>query len=525
MQQLDILHKRNQFIFVMLLFTVTFHIFTPWLGFFNLSTANLIVCITISITLSFLYFLKVNPKVFQYCLIFGWHFFVLFLTYQSENIITLYSFLYFLIILSIYRSLCLNIIFSLIVVTESLIVLNFSHSIFKNSSGIDDFLFIFFLILVCCISLLQTFYVKYLWNRVEQTTIDREYNLISKEAYLNMFFEHAEDAIVVFNLDDTIITVNPAFERLYGWTKEESIGKTLPLVPPGNAEAAAERTKQLLMGQSLHLFETQDMRRDGTSIDVQISISPIYDPNGQMIAMSLISRDISYIKENERLVLQSEKLKLVGEMAAGVAHEIRNPMTVISGFVQMMNEGDSSPYHEYTKLMEKEIERIDLILSEFLVLSRPQANQFVPIHLGQTLAEVAHLFQYEFQQRNITLKINNDYDHIVILGNANQIKQIFINLFKNSMEAINDCGAITIELCKDLDENTVFISIKDTGYGIPPHVLDRIFEPFYTTKTKGTGLGMMIINKIIEDHRGTIQITSKQNVGTEILISFPIDLN
>ncbi len=525
MQQLDILHKRNQLVYITLIFSVLFHIFTPWLGFFNLPTSNLMVCITISISLSIIYFLKVNPKTFQYSLIFGWHFYVLFLTYHSENIITLYSFLYFLIILSIYRSISLNIFFSLIVIAESLFVLNFSHSPFKISSGIEEFLFIFFLILVCGVSLLQTYYVKYLWNRVEQSTIDREYNLISKEAYLNMFFEHAEDAIVVFNLDDTIITVNPAFERLYGWNKEESIGKILPLIPPGNAEVAAERTKQLLMGQSLQLFETQDMKRDGTLIDVQISISPIYDPNGQMIAISLISRDISYIKENEHLVLQNEKLKIVGEMAAGVAHEIRNPMTVISGFVQMMNDGDSSPYYEYTKLIQKEIEGIDLILSEFLVLSRPQANQFVSIYLGETLDEVAHLFQFEFQQRNITLKINNVFENAMIHGNANQIKQIFINLFKNSMEAINDCGTITIELCKDMDKNKVFIGIKDTGCGIPPHVLERIFEPFYTTKTKGTGLGMMIINKIIQDHHGTIKITSKQNVGTDILISFPIKPN
>ncbi|MEG0470956.1 MAG: PAS domain S-box protein [Solibacillus sp.] len=348
--------------------------------------------------------------------------------------------------------------------------------------------------------------------------------MTSKEAYLNMFFEQAGDAIAVFNLDESVITVNPAFERLYGWTKEESIGKKLPLVPPGNVEETAERTNRLLMGESIHLFETQDMKKDGTVFDAQISISPIYDPHGQMIAISLISRDISYIKENEHLILQSEKLKIVGELAAGVAHEIRNPMTVISGFVQMMNEEDSSPHQEYTKLIQKEVERIDLILSEFLVLSRPQANPFVPIHLGETLAEVVQFLQFEFQQRNITLKIDNTYDNVIINGNANQIKQAFINLFKNSMEAMDGCGTISIVLCKDSDENTVYISIKDTGSGIPPYILERIFEPFYTTKSKGTGLGMMIINKIIQDHNGTIQITSKQNVGTDILISFPIKL-
>lgn len=264
------------------------------------------------------------------------------------------------------------------------------------------------------------------------------------------------------------------------------------------------------------------MRKDGTFFDAQLSLSPILSPHGEIIGSSVISRDISYIKENENLILQSEKLKLVGELAAGVAHEIRNPMTVISGYVQMMNEDPNSPYYEYTKLIQNETERIELILSEFLVLSKPQANQYAPINLAEALSEVVQFLQYEFQSKAISLNIINEFLNITILGNKNQLKQVFINLFKNAIEAINEDGSITLQVCKSKDGKEIYIQMIDTGCGIPPHVLERIFEPFYTTKTKGTGLGMMIINKIVQDHQGSIQIKSKQHVGTEILLTFPI---
>ena len=358
---------------------------------------------------------------------------------------------------------------------------------------------------------------------MEKRALAREYDLNSKQAYLGLFFEQAEDAIAVFDLEDRVITVNPSFEKLYGWTKEESIGRSLPLVPPENIEAAKKRSHLLKQGQSYQLFETKDMRKDGTIFNAQISLSPIFNPDGAVIAASVISRDISYIKENEKLVRQSEKLKLVGELAAGVAHEIRNPMTVISGFVQMMNDDQDSPYYEYTKLIQKETERVELILSEFLVLSRPHATQFAPIHLATTLEEIAQFCKYELQHQSIEFKMTNRYQGIIIIGNENQIKQVFINLFRNAMEAMTTGGTLTVDVCPSDDHKEIYIGIKDTGCGIPPYVLERIFEPFYTTKTKGTGLGMMIINKIIQDHNGSINIRSQENIGTEILLSFPVN--
>ena len=472
-----------------------------------------------------MYYLKINPKIFQISLIICWQITILLVNLQSSNFITLYIFIYLIAILGLYQSVMINILNSIFSVLQIIFVINFSTIPFKGFDEYDNNIFILFLILICVINLLQTYYVKHIWKNVENVMLEREYELTSKEGYLHLFFEHAEDAIAVFDLEDRVITVNPAFEKLYGWTKEEAIGKVLPLVPPNNIEEARVRFDGLREGQSYTLIETRDMKKDGTIFDAQISLSPISNSHGEIIASSVIARDISYIKQTENLIIQSEKMKLFGELAAGVAHEIRNPMTVISGFVQMMNEDPSSPYYEYTKLIQNETERIELILSEFLVLSRPQVIQFSLFNLVDTLVEITQLFQFEFQQKDITLKITNPHKKAIIMGNENQIKQVFINLIKNAIEAIVENGTIHIELCKCDDKKSISITIKDTGCGIPPHVLNLIFEPFYTTKTRGTGLGMMIINKVIQDHQGTIQVTSKEKVGTEILLRLPMEQN
>ena len=238
-----------------------------------------------------------------------------------------------------------------------------------------------------------------------------------------------------------------------------------------------------------------------------------------MIASSVISRDISFMKEHEQLVLQSEKLRVVGEIAAGLAHEIRNPMTVISGFVQMMNADEKSPFKNYTELIQTEVERINLILSEFLVLSRPQKEEYTKFSINDVLDSIIDLYSLENEQCNITVSKKTNGIHAYINGSVNQIKQVFINVFKNAIEAIERDGKIDIELC--YDDRSVFIYIKDSGAGIPMHVLERIFEPFYTTKTKGTGLGMMVTKKIIQEHNGAIKIRSKEKIGTEVLIQLP----
>lgn len=520
MQQLEILHKRNLFIYFSMTIAFSIYFITIIAGIFEYSHYYPFVATASIALIGLLFFLKISPKVIRITLLCTWNFLIVFSILSNQQIIAFYWFLFFILMVSIYQSFIITLTASLGCSVQAAFILFFPFEpTYLPSSAVHE-MYIFFLLLIVLLGTIQLLYIRRFWKTVEHTHLERERRLSSTEAYLHLFFEQAEDAIAVFDLEEKTIEVNPAFERLYGWSRKECIGHSLPLIPSANSAAAKERINRLLKGESFHLLETQDMKKDGTVFDAQISLSPIYNEYDDIIAISVISRDISLIKEHERLVMQSEKLNLAGEIAAGVAHEIRNPMTVISGFAQMMASDKDSPYYSYTGTLQSEIERIDTIISNFLILSRPQAETYKRIDLLVILDEVIELFLLEFQSRQIHFSIDAQKQRTIINGNANQIKQVFINLFQNAIEAIDYEGKITLTLSNDDDH--LFIHLMDTGAGIPPHLLKRIFEPFYTTKSKGTGLGMMITNKIITEHMGSITLRSQEQVGTEISITFPL---
>ncbi len=519
MQQLEILHKRNLLIYYSLLVTITIYLITMGIGFFDYHYQFPLVSLFLMSFLGLLFYLKVKPNKLKWLLILSCNIIAVLLVIQCTHILSLFWFIYFLVLVSVYRLTIVNILLAFFTTIEVFVVVkgHFQHVLFEDNMLLPSYFF--FLILLCFIGLLQTIYLRKLWGRVEKKNMDKELELTKTEAYLNLFFNYAEDAIAVFDLENKIIEVNPAFEKLYGWTREECIGKKLELVPPQNKDSMLDRMNRLLQGERIHLLETQDMRKDGTLFDAQLSLAPIYNTYGEVIAVSVISRDVSYIKENERLILQSEKLKLAGEIAAGVAHEVRNPMTVISGFAQLINEDKNSPYHPYTDIIKSEIDRIDLIISEFLVLSRPAVDMQEMIDLQNILQDINTLFQLEFKNKNIVFETNVNVEETRMLGNRNQIKQVMINIIKNSMEAIVEKGTITASIHED--KQNIYFDVTDNGKGMPDHLVKRIFEPFFTTKTTGTGLGMMITNKIVQEHNGDIKIYSKENKGTKIEIRFP----
>lgn len=521
MFQLDLLHRRNMFMYFTYVFAIILYKIMIFANMFKHSFEvytyfTIFAIIMNSITI----FLKINPKFQLILLLLCWNVSIILLVTESNYLITFYWFIFYILLVTIYQSKLINFIVSIICVLEVVIILNFNNRSLFESIQNEITIHLYFLILLFITGFLQMSYIRFYWNKTEQSTLEREIELSSTEGYLKLFFEQAEDAIAVFGLDNKIISVNPAFERLYGWSKEESIGKSLPLVPPKYQKDALERTKSLFEGEKFRLIETEDMRKDGTYFDAQISLSPIYNKHGDLIATSVISRDISYIKKNEQLMMQSEKLKIAGEIAAGVAHEIRNPLTVISGFIQMMNVDEKSPNKPYMDIIHSEINRIELIVDEFLVLSKPEVTNLERIEVKQLLADIQHFFSLECEKRSIEMPIVLNNLDVAIKGNVNQIKQVFINLIKNAIEAIHENGQIKIELCAE--DDLLYIMIKDDGVGIPDDVLKRIFEPFYTTKSKGTGLGMMITNKIVTAHNGVIKIRSKVNEGTEIILRFPI---
>ncbi len=235
-------------------------------------------------------------------------------------------------------------------------------------------------------------------------------------------------------------------------------------------------------------------------------------------AVQVIIRDISDRKNAEELMIRSEKLSIAGQLAAGIAHEIRNPLTSIKGFLQLIKM-EATGNEQYYQIIFSELDRVELILSELLVLAKPTEIIFNEVDVKDILRDVVTLLDTQAILRNIQIHLNLPKEPTYITCDENQIKQVFINLIKNSIDSMTSGGNIYISIL--ISENSIVLNFKDEGCGIPDVILDRIGEPFYTTKEKGTGLGLMVSYKIIENHKGTINVNSKVNEGTTFIITLP----
>lgn len=447
--------------------------------------------------------------------------YVFLLNIESQSAVTIIYFILPIVVSALYNNTRPVIALGLLTFAE-IILLVFGFGIFERSASLHyvHLALIVFLSIVLVLTILHSLYFSRIWAQMEMQNQTMEQALLSKEGYLQLFFETAKDAIAVFDMQNRVIAINPAFETLYGWTPEDCMGKPLPIIPPENLTEALDRAQKVRNGESFSLVETVDMKKNGTRFSAQITLSPIFDHTGTVIATSVISRDITFQKESEKVIVQSEKLKLAGEIAAGVAHEIRNPLTVISGFVQMMDSAPAYPYQQYTKLIRSEIERINLIIGEFLVLAKPQASVPKKVSLRSTLTDLTALFGPEFNMRGIVFTQQWHDEDYFIEGEEHQLKQVFINVFKNAIEASHGQGKLCLTVEKS-DEGFVSVTLYDNGNGISPEILEKIFEPFYTTKSTGTGLGLIISQKIVQEHGGQFTIISEEGLGTEAKIILP----
>lgn len=247
---------------------------------------------------------------------------------------------------------------------------------------------------------------------------------------------------------------------------------------------------------------------------------PVFFDDGSRKALITIGRDITQQKLAEALLIKKEKLSVVGELAAGIAHEIRNPLTSIKGFVQLMKETDRSAVG-YANIMLDELERINGIVSEMLLLSKPESEHFRVFSLTEAAKYVMSLTSHEALLKNIDFLYDEQTNNASVYGNKNHLIQVLLNVFKNAIEAMDKPGNIYITIKTAQDEH-IFIEVRDEGVGISKDRLEHIGEPFFTLKEKGMGLGLTISSKIIHDHHGTLQIESEQKKGTIVKIRLPL---
>ncbi|WP_133376938.1 ATP-binding protein [Jeotgalibacillus sp. S-D1] len=247
---------------------------------------------------------------------------------------------------------------------------------------------------------------------------------------------------------------------------------------------------------------------------------PIFFKNGQRKALITIGRDISQQKIAEERLVRQEKLAVAGELAAGVAHEIKNPLTSLKGFVQLMREAPMLS-NENIGVMSSEIDRIHSIVEELLVLSKPRTRLEESFSIHAAIEYVLNLMKHQAMDKDVTLhfeKAEAEFD--LVLGDRNQLVQVIINLVKNGIEAMNEGGRLTIRSRNQ--KSFIEVSIEDKGTGISNVDLEQLGQPFFTTKPKGMGLGITICHKIIHEHRGQLTFRSELNKGTTVQIKLPL---
>ncbi|WP_281885437.1 ATP-binding protein [Paenibacillus sp. YYML68] len=328
-------------------------------------------------------------------------------------------------------------------------------------------------------------------------------------------FVHNPDPICSLNLNGLITSVNPAMIAVTGYTEKDLLHKTIgTLILPEHYPQWYNFFHDTIQGATPQ-YELAFQHKQGKRIELSVHSFPIY-VGKQIAGIYMIGQDISERKRAEEMLIRSEKLSIVGQLAAGVAHEIRNPLTSLKGFVQLMQTRVQG-FDHYFNIMKEELDRINFIVSEFLVIAKPQSIAYEPSNAESIVLSTVMLLGGQAAGRNVEIEVDTEPNLPPIICNENQIKQVFINVLNNSIDSMNEGGTIRIEL-RRLDDRRVLLRFMDEGCGIPEDRLPKLGEPFYTTKEKGTGLGLMVTFRIIEDHGGEMKIYSQVGVGTTVEI-------
>lgn len=253
------------------------------------------------------------------------------------------------------------------------------------------------------------------------------------------------------------------------------------------------------------------------------STSPLTNSyTGEILGAVLVIQDITELERLRTELVNVERLSLVGQMAASITHEIRNPMAVVRGFLQLMKEKSPDSLDHYYRIVMEELDRANGIINDFLSLAQNRISEKEQWHLHQIINDLSPLLWADANLRGQTIELLLDEQVPKLHLNAKEIKQVLLNLARNGMEAMEEKGKLTIQTRFRETDNMVELIVKDTGVGMSKSRQERLFEPFFTTKAKGTGLGLALCLSIVERHGGKIDVESEEGKGTTFIISLPL---
>ncbi|MGG1962988.1 ATP-binding protein [Bacillus pumilus] len=358
-------------------------------------------------------------------------------------------------------------------------------------------------------------------------------NTREKEAHelterLNRITDNLQEIVFETNEKGEIIFLNQAWTQMTGYDIDECLGTMYNQYFDQEERVVQHLLSVIKEHKDAGRVELQLLHREGKKVWGDVHYKLYFDEHHQFTGGIGTVADITKQKQaklelersNQQLQMQAQKLAVAGQIAAGIAHEVRNPLTSVNGFLQLMK----TQYPErtdYFDIIFSEIKRIDFVLSELLVLAKPQSVHFQEVQLHELLEQVITLLKTNAVLSNIDLKQPfKRQDAGAILADANQMKQLFINLIKNAIEAMPEGGSIYISTEKVLNEWK--ITIQDEGKGMSEEDIQKIYDPFFSTKKEGTGLGLTICATILKDHHGRMDVSSELGKGTAFHIYLPV---
>ncbi len=360
--------------------------------------------------------------------------------------------------------------------------------------------------------------------------------LAQEKGFLETVFNSIQEGIIVTDSKGRITYLNNAACQLFGLEAEDSLGKRLDERVRGldwnalSREGAVSRDMEMFYptNRFINFYSVPLVieRQDSVAGDAVPGPRSATAATGEPVGHAIILRDITESRRTEQQTIESERLNALTLLAAGVAHEIGNPLNSLDIHLQLIERearkldgAKGAELQESVEVARAEINRLDSIITQFLRAIRPTRPQLRPENINTIVEEAVRFFALEIKDRDVVVEQELRSDLPLLELDRDQMKQAFYNVIKNSFEAMKSRGILRIRT--DLDESHVIVRFTDTGGGISAENLSRVFEPYFTTKTSGTGLGLLIVRRIVREHGGELSIESSEGKGLTLTIRLP----
>jgi two-component system sensor histidine kinase AtoS len=351
---------------------------------------------------------------------------------------------------------------------------------------------------------------------------ERAVQLINIQDYTESILRSITSGVVTLGPEGSVATANPAAERMLGMGEAEIVPRTMAGIFADDGGLDSD-VKKILSGRlPRSVREITLVTRAGKTVHVQAATSRMRDVDGQILGAVITLEDVSEVKALTQQLIRADRLAAMGELTAGVAHEVRNPLGIIRASMQLVEDPRSDPekVREAGAIIKHEIDRLDKVIKALLDFGRPSSPTLLHVDVEDVLKEVA-LFTRRFASRSdVTIDEHYSGDLPAALADPNQLKQVFVNLITNAVQAMEpEGGSITVET--GAADGFVHVRLVDDGPGIPSEQLAKVFDPFFSTRDEGTGLGLTIVHRIVDEHDGHIEVESSVGVGTSFTIFLP----